>query len=296
MIRSMTGYGEAEGGEEGERLRVEIRTVNHRHFHLTARGPRGVDRLNARLERWLRGAFSRGHATVSVTRGSSNPGEAPVVAVDMDRARAYRDALRRMQEELGLSGEVELGTMARFTDVFRAPEAAGEGEGVDVDLLQSLVEGASRAVVRMREEEGARLQQDLEERLVAMEGHLSTIRDRAPRRMLAERDRLRQAVQELTDELEVDEERLAREVAYLAERWDISEEVVRFDAHVAAFRDALDSASAEAVGKRLTFLAQELLREANTIASKANDAEIAQAAVALKEEIERIREQVENVE
>ena len=129
-----------------------------------------------------------------------------------------------------------------------------------------------------------------------MAAQLAVVEERAPERLVRERDRLREAVRELAAQVDVDEDRLAREVAYLAERWDINEEVVRFRSHLVAFREALDGEGAEAVGKRLGFLVQEMHREANTIGSKANDAVIAQASVALKEEIERLREQVENVE
>lgn len=159
-----------------------------------------------------------------------------------------------------------------------------------------MAEEAAAAARGMREDEGRRLEQDLAERIDAMDALLTTVGERAPERLTAERDRLREAVAELTAQAEVDEDRLAREIAYLAERWDINEELVRFRSHVELFREALAGDGSEPVGKRLGFLVQEMHREANTIGSKANDAEIAQASVGLKEEVERVREQVENVE
>jgi len=140
------------------------------------------------------------------------------------------------------------------------------------------------------------LEEDLQERLRRLEEELSRIEERAPERLAAERDRLREAIRELSQQSEVDEDRLAKEVAYLADRWDINEEIVRFRAHLQAFRDTLASDPGEAVGKRLGFLVQEMHREANTIGSKANDLEMGHASVAIKEEIERLREQLENVE
>jgi uncharacterized protein (TIGR00255 family) len=162
--------------------------------------------------------------------------------------------------------------------------------------VAAVSEAASRAT-EMREAEGRRLAEDLEGRLEAMEGTVGQIAGRAPERLAAERDRLRAAIQELLGaNLAVDEERLAREVAHMAERWDIHEEIVRFRAHLEMFRESIRTGDPGGIGKRLGFIAQEILREANTMGSKANDAQIAALVVALKEEIERLREQLENVE
>ena len=296
MIRSMTGYGEAEGGEGVGRLRVEIRTVNHRYLHLSTRGPQALDRLTSTIDGRLRRHLSRGHATVTVTRGSPDEREEAGVEVDLARARGYLAALERIRDDLGVEGDVDLPMLARFKDLFRIADDPTTTTDLEPELLNRLLDEACREVVKMREEEGVRLRSDLEDRLAAMEAILDAVREQAPRRLLAERDRLREAVKELTDGVGVDEDRVGREIAYLAEKWDISEETVRLGAHIEAFRDALDSRSQDPVGKRLGFLVQELLREANTIGSKANDAEIAHGAVALKEEIERLREQVENIE
>jgi uncharacterized protein (TIGR00255 family) len=148
----------------------------------------------------------------------------------------------------------------------------------------------------MREAEGQRLRDDMEGRLASLEQQLTRVIARAPERLVRERDRLRAAIRELTEQAELDEDRLAREVAYMAERWDLNEEIVRFRSHLDAFREGLAQDGAEAVGKRLSFLVQEMHREVNTMAAKANDAEITRATVIMKEEIERLREQIENVE
>lgn len=294
MIRSMTGFGEAERAVEAGRLRVEIRTVNHRFLNTHVRMPPALDRFETELVGWLRSHLVRGHARVNVTLERPD-GASPALEVDLPRARRYREALERLRDDLGIPGEVDLSMMVRFSELFRTPEAEPRSPELDPGLLREVVEEAARGVVEMRKAEGERLRVDLEGRLDRMEAMLARVEERAPLRLVAERDRLREAVRALTEGVGVDEERLAREIAHLAERWDIAEETVRFRSHLAAFREALKGPD-EPVGKRLGFLVQELNREANTIGSKANDAEIAQLSMALKEELERVREQVENVE
>lgn len=294
MIRSMTGYGEAERETSAGRLRLEVKTVNHRFFNSSVRTPPGYDRYENGIVEGLRAHVSRGHVKASLSV-ETNSGDRPAsVHVDLERARAHRDVLESLQSELAIPGAVDLDMLARIGDIFRAPEP--DAAEVDPEVLAALVDEAGRAVVSLREDEGQRLMADMEERLEVMAARIEEVEARAPERLAAERDRLREAVKELTEQAEVDEDRLAREIAYLADKWDIGEEVVRFRSHVELFREALEADGEEPVGKRLGFLVQELHREANTIGSKANDAEISHAAVAMKEEIERLREQVENVE
>jgi uncharacterized protein (TIGR00255 family) len=295
MIRSMTGYGEAERDHPAGRLRLEVKTVNHRFFNANLKTPPGFDRYERDLSEVLRARLSRGHvaATLSIDRRGAEP--AGGVRVDVERARGYKEALEAVRKELAIPGMVELGMLARFGDIFRAPEPEGAAS-VDVEVLKEMAEEAVQAVVALREAEGARLHDDLAGRLDVMAVHLDAVTVRAPERLVRERERLRGAIRELTEQVEVDEDRLAREIAYLVERWDVNEEIVRFRSHIALFREALDADVAEPVGKRLGFLVQEMHREANTIGSKANDQGITEASMALKEEIERLREQVENVE
>lgn len=278
-------------------MRVEIRTVNHRFLNLQLRTPGGMERLQGVIEEALRSRLARGHATVHVSVERASEVADGGVPIDLERARGYRDALRAMQNELGVGGSIDVGTLAAFRDVFQPPARGSDLPDVDPALLGEVVGEAADAVVAMREAEGARLADDLEGRLALMESAIEKIRVRAPERLIAERDRLRQAIADLLEGSQVpDEERIAREVAHLAERWDIHEELTRFDAHLALFRETLRGGSREGVGKRFGFISQEILREANTIGSKANDAEIARHVVTLKEEIERLREQLENVE
>jgi len=296
MIRSMTGYGEAERDTTAGHLRLEVKTVNHRFFNSSFKTPPGFDRFERELTEVFRAHVSRGHvsAYLSVDRKRGVEGVG-AVRVDLERARGYKDALEAIQEELSIPGTIDLRTISHFVEVIRVPEPEG-APTVEAEVLVEMAEEAARSLVALREAEGARLHDDLAGRLEAMSAHLTTVAERAPDRLVRERDRLRGVIRELTEQVEVDEDRLAREIAYLAERWDINEEIVRFRSHIALFREALDSDGAEPVGKRLGFLVQEMHREANTIGSKANDQAIAEASVALKEEVERLREQVENVE
>ena len=295
MIRSMTGFGEAERDSAAGRLRIEVKTVNHRYFNASVKTPFGFDRYEPVITEALKRHIARGHVTAYLSRSREAGESEAAVRVDLERARAYLAALEELRSALNVSGVVDLAMLARFSDLFRAPEPE-RAVDLDPEVVAELTDAAARSVRTLREAEGERLCADLLARLEAIERELAAVEARAPERVVEQRDRLRAAVRELTDQVEVDEDRLAREIAYLAERLDVNEEVVRFRSHVELFREALGGDGGEPVGKRLGFLAQEMHREANTIGSKANDAELARASMALKEEIERIREQVENVE
>ena len=295
MIRSMTGFGAAEGESPAGRLRVEVKTVNHRFFNASVKIPSGFDKHEAAIVEGLKRHLSRGHVTAYVSVKRADGAGATGIRADLEKARAYLVALEALRHELNVPGAVNLAMLSHYGEIFRGPEPESAPE-VPPELISELTDAAATGARSLREAEGQRLQADLLARLDAIDKELDAVEARAPRRLLEQRDRLREAVKELTDQVEVDEERLAREIAYLAERWDVNEEIVRFRSHVELFREALAGDGSEPVGKRLGFLAQEMHREANTLGSKANDADLARASVALKEEIERIREQVENVE
>jgi uncharacterized protein (TIGR00255 family) len=297
-LRSMTGYGEAEREWEQGTVRIELRSVNHRHLAVQLRLPPSIERHGSKIERALRESFARGQLNVSVALGRLTAGgDAAPIHADVERARGYVEALRTLQRELGLDGKLDVSVLARFRDLFREEDSVEGRPEVPEDVLMEALEEAAKGLRAMREEEGAALALDLSGRIAAMDAQLAEVEVLAPVRLVAERDRLRAAIAKLLDgDVSVDEERIAREVAHLAERWDIHEEIVRFRSHIALFRETLRAGAPDGVGKRLGFVAQELLREANTIGSKANDAEIARRVVSLKEEIDRVREQVENVE
>lgn len=294
MIRSMTGFGTGEVVvDDGLVVRVEIRTVNHRHLNANVRLPFGWDVLEAGIVAVVRKRLRRGHVSVSVSAERGEAG-ATLASLDVERARQYADALNNLKTELGLDGAVDVATIARLPDVFRK-----DGRDLPVpeleDLLPALEEGLDR-VEDLREKEGERLTDDLRRALSRIGEELQVAEGLAPERLIRERDRLRARVQKLTESVDVDEDRLAREIAYLAEKWDINEELVRFRSHIELFEETLSTGNDGKAGKRLGFIVQEMNREANTIGSKANDPGIAAASVAMKEELERLREQLENVE
>lgn len=285
----MTGYGAASGQVGARRVSVEIRSVNHRFFNATIRLPNELSRWENEVREALRKKVSRGHVTLSARAESA---DASSLSVDEARFAAYVDLMRRLQERHGLGHSIDAATILRFPDVMTS---AAEPDDSTVAELVALVDAAADSLGASRAEEGRRLADFLLERLTIVEGALARVIARVPERLVAHRDRLRTAVKELTDGIVLDEQRLAIEIALLAERLDVEEEMSRFASHNAAFRKTLSS-SGEPVGKRLGFLLQEMLREANTTGSKANDAMILGDVVIIKEELERLREQVENLE
>jgi uncharacterized protein (TIGR00255 family) len=292
MPRSMTGYGSADGTVHGGRLRIEIRTVNHRFFNPQLKLPQNLLGVESELRDRIRQTVDRGHVTVSARWVDPPPVEREI-AVDVQRAKLVIDAMRQLKKKLKLKGDVDLGFVARQPEVLSFRD---DGETpVMWDDVRALVDRAVNDVQAMREREGQALAIELRTRLDALAAGAAQIEARAPTRLAAELERLKKAVAELASGLRVDEQRLALEIALLADRVDITEELVRFRTHVAACRAAL-AATGTPVGKQLGFLGQELLREINTMGSKANDAVITQVVILMKGEVEKFREQLENLE
>jgi len=287
----MTGFGAAEGAAGGGRLRIEIRTVNHRHLSVQLKAPAELSAFETDLREALRAHFERGHATVSA-RWVEEPPRGAGVQVDAERAGDVVRALRAAGKKLKIKGDVDLATVARIPDVLKVSSAQVE---VGLDETRAILDRAAKACLVMREREGQALATDLLARLALLTEQVALIRSRAPERLLAEKDRLTRNVQELAAGVNLNPDRLAQEVAHLADKLDITEELVRFAAHGDAVRSALTN-GASAVGKQLGFLLQELGRETNTIGSKANDAQIAASVITMKGELEKMREQVENLE
>ena len=289
MIRSMTGFGSAEGLVGGSRVNVELRTVNHRFFSPSIKLPSELSRWEAEVREALRRKIARGHVTLAArterTAGTSS--------IDEQRFASYAAMLRDLRDRHGLDGPIDIATILRLPDVLASDDDGAEGTAAE---LTAIVESAIESLTKSRGEEGRRLASFLLERLAIVEGALARIAARAPERVVAQRDRLRESVRVLTEGMAVDEQRIAQEIAILADRLDVQEELQRFASHNTAFRAALEQSGGEPVGKRLGFLLQEMLREANTTGSKANDAAMLQDVVTIKEELERIREQVENLE
>ena len=292
MIRSMTGFGSAEGALGNARVSVELRTVNHRFFSPSIKMPSALSKFEGDVREALRKSITRGHVTVSV-RIEREAADAAIV--DETKFAQYAAALIALRDRHGLGGEIDVATVLRMPDVMRSAGAEEQQLGT-IEELMTVVEAAAVELSRMRGAEGGRLRDVLLERIGVIEQAVARVAERAPERIVAQRDRLRENVKALADGVAVNEDRLAQEIAILADRLDVGEELDRFSSHIAAFREALSNSNGDAVGKRLGFLLQELLREANTTGSKANDAAIQRDVMLVKEELERLREQVENLE
>jgi uncharacterized protein (TIGR00255 family) len=286
----MTGFGAAEGLVGDARASVEIRTVNHRFFSPNLKLPSAFARWEGEIRELLRQKIARGHVTLTarIDRESMTP------VIDETRLAHYLTALKALQKKHKLAGELDLATLLRLPDVIAAP--SDEVDPSAGDALVGIVAKAADNLVEMRRAEGKQLTGFLLERVDAVESRLAKTEKRAPVRLKEQHDRVKRTVGELAGGAGVDPQRIAQEIAILADKLDIAEELDRFRSHLAAFRDTTRSKTSDPVGKRLGFILQEMVREANTIGSKANDAPILDDAIAIKEELERIREQVENLE
>ncbi len=289
MALSMTGFGAAEGSVAGRQARVEVRSVNHRWFSLATRLPPELAGAEGEMREAVRRGLDRGSVTVTVRW--VDDAVAGELAVDWARADAVVAALEAARERYRLDGALTIDTVARYLDLGGSRDRSGED--LPWSALAGVATEAVAACTESRRREGEALTTELQMRLDLLESAAGRIAAAAPARLLRERERLRAAVTALMDGRPIDESRLAQELAHHADRVDITEELVRFRAHLAAARTVL--ADGDPVGKRLGFLAQELGREVNTIGSKANDAAIAHEVIGMKSELEKVREQLENL-
>jgi uncharacterized protein (TIGR00255 family) len=291
MIRSMTGFGAGRGAVNGEEIDVEVRSVNHKFCEVKVRVPRELSVLELEAAKVVKDRLARGGVEVTIRRAGGSGGLAP--RVDVALAEAYARAFGEIQARLGLPGAVSLSDILRSDGVVRLDERQ-----IDVDAARAaLGEGLSRALealVVMRGREGEALARDLDSRLATVEDLVAQVAEQAPRVVEAYRTRLAERVAELARGLPIDPTRLAQEVALFADRTDVAEEITRLRSHVAQARALL--ASGEPAGRKLDFVVQEMHREANTIGSKSQSAGLSGVVVSLKAEIERMREQVQNVE
>ncbi|RMF59741.1 MAG: YicC family protein [Bacteroidetes bacterium] len=294
MIASMTGFGRATAEAEGFTATVEMRSVNSRFCEVSVRLPRAMAAYEAEVQRRVKQAFARGRINVNI-QVERQGDEALALKVDRKAAWAYARMLEAVREAAGLEDPVRLEHLLQFSEIFNPPEEAEEDAA---EPAWAAVEAALAAAIEtlraMRRQEGAALETELAARLDALEALLNDVEARAPLRLDEARTRLYERLEELLGDERINPDRLELELALLADKLDVTEECVRLRSHLALFREAL--AGSEPVGRKLNFLAQEINREVNTIGSKANDAAVAQLVVRMKEELEKIREQVENVE
>jgi uncharacterized protein (TIGR00255 family) len=289
----MTGFGAATAESPGGRFAVEVRSVNHRFSEIQIRLPRDLSALEDRARALVQGRVRRGRIEVIVTRDEGTR-RAKTVRADVELAAVYARALRELAGGIGAPEDVTLAQIAALPDVLRVEDERLDVEGV-WPALEAGIRAAADGLVAMRAAEGGRLAQDLLGRVNALDAMAAAVAGRSREVVRAYADRLRARVAELLADVPLDENRIAAEIAVFAERSDITEELTRLRSHLAQFRQTVADEDG-AVGRKLDFILQEMGRETNTIGSKANDLEITQTIIAMKSELESLREQVQNVE
>jgi uncharacterized protein (TIGR00255 family) len=292
MIKSMTGYGRREGSWAGGSLTVEIRAVNHRFLEVVARLPRSLASFEEEFKRIIQGQAGRGRFELTVMVAGDREGD-KTLALNRSLARQYHKVLKDLQRELRLAGTVDLSLMATFRDLITPAEHPAKS-GALKQAAARLLRGALADLEGMRRREGETLKRDLTARLEMVQSEVQSIADRAPAVVQEYFLRMKARVDRLLAPEQADPGRLNQELAAYADRSDVTEEVTRLRSHLEQFDAAL--ASRKPVGRTMDFLLQEMGREVNTIGSKANDAEISTRVVQVKGELEKIREQVQNIE
>jgi len=292
MLKSMTGFGRAEGETTLGKVAVESRSVNHRYCDINIKLPKRLTLFENRMKEIIRSQVSRGRIDVSLRL--DNLGEEKVqLSVDLDLAEQYYRVLQDLKERLRLKDEVTLNLLAGAKDLITAKEELGDIEPYWQEIL-SVLKQSLKNMDDMKRLEGESLTKDLQQRLEHITEQLQMIKQQFPSRLKAFLARLQDRLRSLLEGMETDPSRFQQEVALLAERTDITEEIVRGESHLVQFRTLLEGN--EPVGRKMDFLLQEIHREVNTVSAKANDAEVSQRVVDIKSELEKIREQVQNVE
>jgi uncharacterized protein (TIGR00255 family) len=293
MLTSMTGFGRAECQDGDYSYKAEIRSVNNRFIEINTRLPKAFLDMEQPLKKLIKSHCTRGsiNITISLANSSDSSGEWEVKP-NLALATQYVEALKEVQSSLGLEGKVHIDSIIGLRDVFKI-------EPVTIDpakesLLLNMAETALASLQKMRNEEGEHLQKDLAERIDSIEKHAAQIQTRQPEVIQEYKVRLKEKIKLLNDGVEVDESRLAQETAILADRCDITEEITRLTSHLNQFRKLFDAK--EPVGRKLEFITQEINREVNTMGSKSSDTEVANLVIEIKSTLEKIREQLANIE
>lgn len=292
MIKSMTGFGRGVSKEEGMEFVAEIKTVNSRYLDAFIKLPRQISYLEDKVRELVSKNVSRGKMDIYVTY-ENNGDEGNNVSLDEPLAKAYITAAEQLRDKFGLKDDITVSLITRFPDVLKVEKVQQDEESV-WRVLKSAIEDALKSLIEMRENEGQGLKKSLLEKAAYIESVLNEIILRAPNVVNEYKAKLENRIKELLDQHAVDESRIAVEVAIFADRCSIDEEIVRLGSHIRQMREALDME--QPVGRKLDFLVQEMNREINTIGSKANDLTITKYVVDVKSEIEKIREQIQNIE
>jgi len=292
MIRSMTGFGRGSAQGDGKEILVEIKTVNHRYSDIYIKMPRQISFLEEKVRYLVNKSLSRGKIDVYINYEDTGE-DSKYVVFDESLARAYINAVQTLKAKFGLIDDISVSLISKLPDVLRV-EKAEEDEEKIWDLLKTALEEALRNLIAMRESEGEGLKNSLLEKTFYIEKIVEEIALRSPDVVREYKQKLENRIKELTEQQTIDEGRLAMEVAIFADRCSIDEEIVRLKSHINQFREALNMQ--QPVGRKLDFLMQEMNREINTIGSKANDLAISRSVVEVKSELEKMREQVQNIE
>ncbi len=292
MIKSMTGFGRAQETVDGMTVTVELKSVNHRYFEFTAKVPRTYGFLEEKLKSFLNARVSRGKMECYVTIENLEESDMEVI-VNPSLAKGYVDALRALSETFGLKEDYSAISIAKFPDVLTLRKAPADEEKI-WNAVQKVTELAVERFVTMRETEGEKLRADILSKADTILEHVAFVESRSPQTVREYHEKLRQRMEELLENTQVDEQRLLTEAAIFADKVAVDEETVRLRSHISQLREFLDAD--EPIGRKLDFLVQEMNRESNTIGSKAQDVEIAKRVIAIKAEVEKIREQVQNIE
>ena len=292
MIKSMTGFGRGHEVLNGRDITVEIRSVNHRYYEFSSRLPRAYSFAEERLKSLLQGKISRGKVEVSVQVQNVTALSEKITA-NKEVIREYVEALREIKDELGLTDDLSLASVMRLPDAFTVVKAEADEEQLWEDL-KTVAEQALVNFIRMRETEGARMKADISSRLSIIENNVNFVEERSPKIVEEYRKRLYDKMCEVLEGKVADENRILLEAGIFSEKTAVDEETVRLRSHIAQFREMLDSE--EPIGRKLDFLVQEMNRETNTIGSKVQDIEVTKIVVDQKSEIEKIREQIQNIE
>lgn len=292
MIKSMTGFGRAEEIIEGRDIIVEIRSVNHRYYEFSARVPRAYGYIEEKLKSYLNGRISRGKVEVSVSIAAIEAADTQI-EINKAVAKGYVDALRSVGEELGLEDDLTLSQLVRLPDVFTVRKAADDEELI-WNSVRTVADEAVSRFIAMRETEGLKMKEDVLLRADMIERLVDEVERLSPISAENYRNKLYARLCEVLADKNIDEQRLVTEAAIFADKTAVAEETVRLKSHIRQLRDMLSLS--EPVGRKLDFLIQEFNREANTIGSKAQDIAVTKIVVDLKSEIEKIREQIQNIE
>lgn len=293
MLVSMTGFGRGEYSSDGLHVVVEVKSVNSRFADISIRLPQTLRHAENALREVVARSIERGKLNITIDVEKQDEAELDI-AVNPSVVKSYRSLLERLKQSAGLDEPLSLSHFLQFENVFATKEEDEKEVATKVGAATKALDKALENLREMREQEGRHLSEDLADRLAKMEKLLETVKSKAKNRVPDARTRLQERIKTLLGDDGFDQERLEQEIALLADRIDITEEIVRLEAHLKFFREAMDKEGA--VGRRLNFLTQEMNREINTIGSKANDASISHDVVEMKDILEKIREQIQNIE